>query len=533
MFEWNNYDTNCFIVSVEKITDNGNIWDITVEPHANYLCAGLINANSSKTSAAAAEVARCCADCDPYQKYRKGTGKILAVGLDEAHLADPMARKLFLPGAFKLVRDEQTRFYRFLRADPNHPQELDPYDASVREKWIDAPPLLPPRLFSKRPAWKHAAGGVPLLFDFITGKKLEFRSSGSEAKQGDTNILFWIDEQIDKGSHFKQGARSLMASQGRGIWSATPENVSPYLMELTDRAKRGDPDVAVVKLLLDDNFTIDRARKETFFHDLRDDEERKIHYFGEPAIIGRRIYPIYDPQGVHGCEPNEVPDNATRYAILDPGRQHCATVLVAVDRDEKHRYVYDAFDIRNADAARWANEIKQRQGPFKFEAFVIDGQAGQAHSMAGGPSIAEQYWAALEHEEVRPRTMGTGKFGGFFPAQKIVAAREEALINWMSVRGDGPFAGTPLLQVVRGVCPELDKQIRYACTSSSVNDKRVMDQPQDLVTALEYAAAFNPGYHEPEPVKEDPADAVYKSYQEHIRRTRQRSQRHANRYQFV
>lgn len=498
---------------------------VAVEPfHASRANWRVVDGSnqSAKTSSCAAEVGRWAADCDPYGKYRPGKGKGLAIGLDEAHLADPMAKKLFQPGAFKLVRDEHTKLYRFLRSDPNDPHELDPYDESMREQWIDAPPIIPPRLLASRPAMKNAAAGVPLVYDFITGKKLEFRSSGSKPKQGDQNTLGWIDESIENGGHYKQLCRSFMAVHGLGIWSATPENVSPHLWELRQRADKGDPSVFAVKLYLDDNFAIPKERKAEFRASLRTEEEVRIHYYGEYAILGRRIYPLYDPQGIHGCEPSDVPQDATRYVILDPGRQHCATCLVAVDREEKHRYVYHAFEIRNLSSAhQWANMVKQWQGDRKFEAFVIDGQAGSTHSMAGGPSIAEHFWNALMDAGVKPRTMGPGKLAGFFPGLPHVSAREEALCNWMEIRGSGPFQGTPILQVVRGCCPELDRQIQFACTSSAISDKRVTDEPQDIVTTLEYAAAFNPTYHESEPLDEDPAEAVIRSFKQYQKSTRQ------------
>ena len=519
-----NSDSACSVIRSEHL-GKGPIWDISVPPHANYLCAGLVNANSAKTSAAAAEVARWCADGDPYDKYKKGPAKGLAIGLDEAHLADPMARKLFHPGAFKLVRDEHTRLYRFIRPDPNNPRELDPYDEAYREKWIDAPPLLPLRLIAHRPAMRHAAAGVPLLYEFVTGKKLEFRSSIAKPKQGDQNHLGWIDEAIENGGHFKQMTRSFMAVKGCGIWSATPENVSPYLWELQQRADKGDPSVFAVKLLLDDNFSIEKDEKEKFRASLRSEEEVRIHYYGEYAIVGRKIYPLYDPMVLHGCEPSDVPQESTLYVVVDPGRQHCATVIVAVDKEEAHRWVVDAFEIRNLTSAnQWAAEIARRQRPYKFEAFVIDSQAGAAHSMAGGASIADQYWAALVQAGVRPRIQGPGKFGGFFGGLANVPAREEALCNWMDVRGDGPFAGTPMLKVIRGCCPELDRQIQFACTSSTTSDKRFMDKsmPQDLVTALEYAAAFNPCYHEIEAASEDPSETVFRNFTEFKNKTRGR-----------
>jgi hypothetical protein len=71
---------------------------------------------------------------------------------------------------------------------------------------------------------------------------------------------------------------------------------------------------------------------------------------------------------------------------------------------------------------------------------------------------------------------------------------------------------------VRGCCPELDKQIQWAQTQNEMNDKRKVDYPQDIVTTLEYGAAFNPTYHEPELIEGNPGEAVYRSFQEYRRK---------------
>jgi hypothetical protein len=89
---------------------------------------------------------------------------------------------------------------------------------------------------------------------------------------------------------------------------------------------------------------------------------------------------------------------------------------------------------------------------------------------------------------------------GFFPGSNDVDAREKALQGMMAVRTDGPFIGTPKLQVMRGRMGELEKQIRRAHTDPKRPDKRYKDksQPSDLIEDLEYAAAFDPRYYEPE-----------------------------------
>jgi hypothetical protein len=175
--------------------------------------------------------------------------------------------------------------------------------------------------------------------------------------------------------------------------------------------------------------------------------------------------------------------------------------LVAIDPDQRHAWLYDGFDLRNGDATLWAAEVTRRQTEHRFEAFIIDQQMGKEHPPGAGLNVAQQYFAALTEAGIEPRVLGP--LGGFFPGSNDVLAREEALLGWMQIRGSGPFSGSPRLQVMRGRAPaELDKQIRMAHYDLKKPDKRVHEN-EDLLVCLEYAAAYNPTYREPEPIPVD------------------------------
>jgi hypothetical protein len=88
---------------------------------------------------------------------------------------------------------------------------------------------------------------------------------------------------------------------------------------------------------------------------------------------------------------------------------------------------------------------------------------------------------------------------GFFPGTPDVKARTIALRNWLSIRAEGPFAGTSVLQIMRGTCPELEKQIKGAISDRKDPEKRQKfeNQPCDLLDCAEYAAGFGPRYYSP------------------------------------
>ncbi|RMD63155.1 hypothetical protein D6833_05980 [Candidatus Parcubacteria bacterium] len=110
--------------------------------------------------------------------------------------------------------------------------------------------------------------------------------------------------------------------------------------------------------------------------------------------------------------------------------------------------------------------------------------------MSGTDTVAKTYFDAAKTCGIIPYKRGT--LNGFFPSCSDISMREEALLAWMRPREFGPFAGTPYLQVFRGECIDLEREIN-AARYDKVNGQR-MKLESDLLDCLEYAAAWNPGY---------------------------------------
>ena len=462
---------------------------------------------SAKTFHELFEAGRAISGSDPYNKYPKKNGRAVFVGYDSDHLADPFYKKLFLEGEFQIIPDEHTNKWRAVRPDPANPQQLDPYDVAYREKWRNAPPFIPPKLVADV-AWEQRNKNVPRIVKLTNGWEILWRSSNGRPPRGRQIHLALLDEDLQNTyAWINELIPRLLKHEGRMIWAATAQEGGPELYELCQKAEAGSPHVAMYRLLIVDNPYISDEQRAFFLDTLTSDEERAVRYYGENAVAGRIIYRDYDPNGVHGCEPFPVPiQDWCRYVILDPGRKHCATLFGAVDPEEKHRWIYDGMDIQQSEghAQRWANEVAARQGDMRFEAFVIDQHMGREKYVGlvekHMENVAQQYWRALQDIGIQPRR--SGPLNGFFPGSGDIPAREQSLIAWMQVRGTGPFAGTPFLQVMRGVIPKLDRQINLAQTDAS-NTRHVekrMKLEEDLLVCLEYFAAFNPGYYPPEPV---------------------------------
>lgn len=485
---------------------------------------------SGKTEVCGVEFARAMCGCDPFDKYVRHNGNALCVGLDLDHIA-MMWRKVAQPGAFHIIPDEHTGLLRSVRPDPNDPMHLDPYDEAYREKWREAPPFIPPRMI-KQIAWEDRGKGIPRLVTFSTGWRSLWRSSDGKPSQGDHYNVVWFDEHISDINFYYESIRGLTPlgepkkHLPRFIWSATSQATNPELLELDDLAHAGSEIVGSFLFLIDDNPYVSDEAKRAFWESLPEDE-REVRYYGRHASFAQRVYPTYDPQGIHGCEPFEIPLDWARYVSVDPGRTHCGTVFAAVDPEQEHVWVYDAFDLRDADATKWAAKVAERERGVKFEAMVIDQQRGKQHH-GDTNNIAEHYSEQLKAAGVVVRR--PGPLAGFFHGLNDIFAREEALRAWMVPRSGGPFEGKPTLQVMRGTVPdEFHKQIRWAQRDRKQPDKRTDKGRCDILEALEYLAAFAPSYYKPEksvPVKDERKtedELVYERFQEKKRKRQHQS----------
>jgi hypothetical protein len=473
---------------------------------------------SSKTMSGCVELCRAVLGCDPYGKYIRKGGNAIVVGMKWDHI-EMIWRKCSQPGAFKIIRDEKTRLYRAVRPRPDDPLHLDPYDEAYREKWRDAPPLIPPRMIAGKIAWEDRAKGIPTFVSFTTAWRVHFYSSNAVPPQGDHYHLALKDEELLNPQFVDEIKRGLVAldeppeHRPRGIWSATAQTTNPELLQMREQAEAGSEHVHAFKALIKDNPYVPDEEKQ-IFHDSLSEDDRKVRYYGEYALAGRRCYPTFDPQGIHGYEPKEIPPTWCRYLALDPGSQHCGTLFLAVDPSEQHAWIYDGFDLRNGDAVKWAQRIASRAE--QFEAGVIDMRAGKQKTMGlAVANVARSYADALEAAGVEFRQKGPME--GFFPGSDDVAARQEALRAWMSVRQHDPFAGTPRMLLARGCLPELEEQIRHAHMDLRNPNKRAKAAwgkfPEDILACAEYLAAFNPRYFEPSETDSKQGDGMWEEFQ--------------------
>lgn len=440
---------------------------------------------AGKTLGSAVEVARAVTGQDPHGKYPPRDGRCFAIGLDEKHLADVMYRKLFRAGAYKIIRDERTGRWRAFR-----PAE----DAARRREAKPAPPLIPAR-FVRDVAWKDKKRGVPDKVTLINGWEINFYSSKGQPPQGSDIDLAWIDEECENRLWYSELSARLLDRKGKFVWSATPQVANPDLYNLHCRCEDGDPKVREFVTLLEDNPHIDDDEKAKLAEKLSP-EERRVRIKGEFAMTGFIVYPEFD-HGVHGVPFFQLPHDWCCYAYIDPGRQVCAGLFGAVPPPDHELsgdvVVFDEFYVRNCDAQKFGDVMKEKTAGRVFQAFVIDSRAGRVTEMGSGMSVEDQYSRALKERGVK--SVATAH--GFVWGADDPKAGIQAVHAMLHVRPNG----RPRLRVFRETTPNLAHEMeRYHYRRDPVT-RLPTDEPEKrndhLVDCLRYLAMHDPGYVKP------------------------------------
>jgi hypothetical protein len=370
-----------------------------------------------KTLVTCVELARALTGQDPHGKYPLTNGRAIGVGKDLKHCAKVIFRKLFKPGAFQLIRDLETGELRAYR--PNDPIDMDRDEEDV----VPAPPLIPSRFYDYRKiSWENKKEELPSTVYLHNGWEVNFFSSLGAPPQGWDIDIALFDEEIVNPLWYKEMSARLLdrrkknrttgkVKSGKFIWSATPQGGTVELFNLYVRAEKlaGNPDAPIKSFSLNllKNSYMSKDAKDDFIGKITDEQEYGVRVEGRFALMGSRVYPEFQPRGVHAFRDEDdnlvsfpIPYDWTRYWFIDPGRQRCAVLCVAIPPPTSpHRgrkFIYDELYIKNCDASIFADRVKAKMGTQVIEAWWIDHQCGQVTEIASGKTIEEQYSAALK-----------------------------------------------------------------------------------------------------------------------------------------
>lgn len=472
---------------------------------------------AGKTIVAAVETARIVLGQHP--GFPKKDGRCYIVGKDEKHLGEVIYRKLFRPGAFKMIRDEVTGEWRAFRP-------WLPADAARKNQARPALPLIPQREVASV-SWNKKVSSIPEKVVLRNGWELDFFSSLAKPPRGSDLDFVWLDEEIVDSDWVPEMLARLIDRQGRLIWGATPQSGSDRLWEqhliceeqMEDWRQRNftgpEPSHREFLVLIADNphFT-EQEKKE--HADSFSPEEQLVRVGGEFAISAAKIYPEFN-LNTHSVPYFDIPMEWTRFAVIDPGRQICAVLFAAVPPEDSDFptgrttasgedeimptrgwdwvFLYDELYIPNCDADQFGERMERKCKGQDFEAFIIDAHGSRGHEAGSGKTVEQQYREQLKSRGVKSRITGHG----FIAGSDDVIGRIEAFRGWLKVRKNG-FPKV-LIVDVKNRLPNFKYEIerwRYKKTKDGITDQPESRGRVHLMATTGYLAHYDPKYTEPQ-----------------------------------
>ena len=454
---------------------------------------------SGKSLCTFVEDARAVTGQDPYGKYPEKDGTLVIVGKDWRHVGLTIYPLLFKEGAFRIIKDKDTKEWRAYNPAT---------DGDCFDKTKPAPPLIPKR-FIKSTSWVLKSANYIQKCVLHTGWTIYFFSSEGDPPQGFACDRCHVDEDITGDENWVPELLARLADRkGKFTWSAMPHSTNNALLGMKERADSSeevygdDSSIRQFKLrFLDNPHITDIEKKKAIerWSSIGADvlRQRAEGDFTTDSVL---MYPNFDMR-VHGyartsLEEGTIPKYWTRYAVIDPGHSVTAVLFLAVPPDEAFWLAYDQLYLRQCNAEVFGKNFEEKARSQQFYAFLIDAHGGRIRDIGSGRLPSEQYTEQLVKRQVRSQTTG----GSFLAGCDDIPARTEATRVAMHIRP----SGTPMLRVLANSCPDLEREMkRYRKKINYVNGVAVVtDAPNTrgdchLVQCLEYICAYRPKYHKP------------------------------------
>lgn len=506
------------------------------------------------------EVARAVTGQDPHRKYPLRDGVAVCLGYGEKHLGRVVHKYLFRPGAFNIIRDEETRRWRPYRPWPR--EQVRGGLSGDEHRFIEmkpAMPLIPPRFIEGKMAFTKAGEHVFSEVRLTTGWTIYGLNSAGDPSQaqGFQVDLYDIDEDTATEGWYSEAVGRCAIRRGKIRWHALPHGENDELMELIERAedeeRQDTPEAERLSIVIratafDNPYYSDESRKanERIWASQGDDV-LNARLYGKLTLDSVKMYPTFSPD-IHNAikleEPMlavqrvlsdkdhcrfEPPADWTRYMVVDPGHTVCCVSFFTVPppRDfGDHLIQYDELYLRQCDPVMYGRSVDERTKDRCFEAFIIDRHGGNLGVGTTGGSIETQYVA--QHKMLGIRCEQTGNH--FRAGSDDVKGRETKLRDLLGIRQDG----TTKFLIVVANCPNTVREIKAfkKKTVNTASGKVVLDEGNrkskagtHAVECCEYAAAADLNYKKPRPRvnKSTPADFILR---ERARRARKRRAAH-------
>ena len=351
---------------------------------------------AGKTLCGCIEDARCVTNQDPNNKYPK-KGRLMLLGYGWSHIGRVFYPMLFLPGAFKIIRDLETRQWRAYRP-------WEPADAAREDEAEDAPPLIHPRHYDPKDiSWESKGQDQFVRVKLKTGWEILAFSSESDYRtaQGFRVNRIHIDEDLSNESWI--GELTSRKAQDKGVlhWTAVPHSRNEAMLRMVEEAEKDvdsdDPVYASFRLPFLANMHITPAAKKVALREWASEGEDvlRMRSDGEFTYDSVLMYPTFN-LGLHGYKRSdlpkrEVPKDWTRFAAIDPGSDVMGVLFAAVPPEDDFVLIYDELYIRQCDAVKFSMEMFKKTKGLSFHAFIMDYHGARLRDIGGGTQPIEQY----------------------------------------------------------------------------------------------------------------------------------------------
>lgn len=299
--------------------------------------------------------------------------------------------------------------------------------------------------------WHNKAEEIPQEIRLCNGNRIEFKAGeqGRKAFEGRPIDAIYQDEQIksdSEGINTEMEAR-LMDKPGFFAGSMTPIQPQPWL---EDRVFNLPEDDDVFYANLNDN----RISRGGYILDKEIDrmisrwpiEVQETRIKGHFAAFWGAVYKTFSRK-VHVCEPFKIPDDWTRYRVIDFGFNNpFACLWLARDKDRRW-YVYNEHYEAQQTLAYHADCVKRISGNEKYRCTWADHDAQDRHE-----------FKSLDIPTI--------------PAKKDIHLGIEAVQAALKVQGDG----RPRLQIFN-TCKHTMKEMPGYKWAEGTETKDAKDEP--------------------------------------------------------
>lgn len=463
---------------------------------------------AGKTSLLAIDIALILTGQHPTRKYPdKYEGKIYCVGKDTNALAKVFYKKLFMRGAFWLIKDEATGEWR----------SFDPNRDAHREKEKRQAPALVARRFIVEESFRIKKTKVPktviIKNDLGQTWELDFFTGNAEPQRGVDLDAVYFSEEIEDGEWYSEMMARILDRHGFFVWDAAQQDGSDALSELDDEAERQadkpNPDVWKVRFSLYDNPYMPREEIEFLEKSLHSQEDRDIRIHGLSATRKIRMFSEFATER-HCFErcwlPKDcVPLDWCRYMALDPGIE-CAAVLFAAIPPPSFTFhpnlilLYDEIYVSGETIPKIAERIAAKLVGQSIWAFLIDENQGRKRNSGTGRTEKEQY----VDEFIKRRVSSEQTGFNFWPGFSDLASGTQMVRTALAPT---PENGKPRLMYLEGTCLNFVNEMRMLKRDKVKNkyggyeylDVPAPRQADHTFDCSRYLVGQNPKWHKPKP----------------------------------